>query len=201
MADAIHAEIERLKKEDISDEELRMIKTRSKANLIRSLGSNEGLASELALYQARYDDWRELFHSVDRIEKSPRRISGGSRIRRSCPITGQWGSSNLPAGLREWAQGRKEVDSEARKLIPLCCIPRHCHYYFIGRQRAACGANPDLAADTDSKLPAFHPPQPKRIVFENGMVVFLQEDHELPTIDGIARIRGGERSAPRTRRG
>src|SRR5208337_638931 len=69
MADAIHAEIERLKKEDISDDELKMIKTRAKANLIRSLGSNEGLASELGLYQARYDDWRELFRSVDRIEK------------------------------------------------------------------------------------------------------------------------------------
>jgi predicted Zn-dependent peptidase len=69
MADAIHAEIEKLKTEDVSDEELKMIKTRAKANLIRSLGSNEGLASSLALYQARYDDWRELFHSVDRIDK------------------------------------------------------------------------------------------------------------------------------------
>jgi len=69
MADAIHVEIEKLKKEDISDEELKMIKTRAKANLIRGLGSNEGLASSLALYQARYDDWRELFRSVDRIDK------------------------------------------------------------------------------------------------------------------------------------
>ncbi|MGB9072278.1 MAG: pitrilysin family protein [Terriglobales bacterium] len=69
MANAIHAEIDRLKKEDISDEELKMIKTRSKAGLIRSLGSNEGLAFELGLNQARYDDWRELFRSVDRIEK------------------------------------------------------------------------------------------------------------------------------------
>jgi predicted Zn-dependent peptidase len=69
MADAIHAEIEKLKKEDISDEELKMIKTRAKANLIRGLGSNEGLASSLALYQARYDDWRELFRSVERIDK------------------------------------------------------------------------------------------------------------------------------------
>ena len=69
MAEAIHVEIEKLKKEDISDEELKMIKTRAKANLIRSLGSNEGLASSLALYQTRYDDWRELFRSVDRIDK------------------------------------------------------------------------------------------------------------------------------------
>src|SRR5208282_1499254 len=69
MADAIHVEIEKLKNEEISDEELKMIKTRAKANLIRSLGSNEGLASELGSNQARYDDWRELFRSVDRIEK------------------------------------------------------------------------------------------------------------------------------------
>jgi predicted Zn-dependent peptidase len=69
MADAIHAEIERLKKEDISDQELKMIKTRSKANLIRSLGSNEGLAFNLGLFQSRYEDWRELFRSVDRIDK------------------------------------------------------------------------------------------------------------------------------------
>ncbi len=69
VADAIHVELERLKKEDISDEELRMIKTRAKANLIRSLGSNAGLAYALVLDQSRYDDWRELFRSVDRIEK------------------------------------------------------------------------------------------------------------------------------------
>ncbi|MFZ3265282.1 MAG: pitrilysin family protein [Terriglobales bacterium] len=69
VGDAIHVEIERLKKEDISDEELKMIKTRAKANLIRSLGSNEGLAFALGLNEARYDDWRELFRSVDRIEK------------------------------------------------------------------------------------------------------------------------------------
>ena len=69
VADAIHVEIERLKKEDITDDELKMIKTRAKANLIRSLGSNEGLAFALGLNQARYDDWRELFRGVDRIEK------------------------------------------------------------------------------------------------------------------------------------
>src|SRR5271169_5665489 len=69
VADAIHAEIERLKKEDISDDELKMIKTRAKANLIRGLGDNEGLATQLAIYQTRYGDWRELFRSVDRIDK------------------------------------------------------------------------------------------------------------------------------------
>jgi len=42
-------------------------------------------------------------------------------------------------------------------------------------------------------LPAFHPQQPKRIELSNGMVIFLQEDHELPLIDGTTRIRGGSR--------
>ena len=69
VADAIHVEIERLKKDDISDEELKMIKTRAKANLIRGLAENEGLANQLATYQTRYGDWRELFRSVDRIDK------------------------------------------------------------------------------------------------------------------------------------
>jgi predicted Zn-dependent peptidase len=69
MADAIHVEIDRLKKEDISDEELKMIKTRSKANLIRGLADNEGLATQLATYETRYGDWRELFRSVDRIDQ------------------------------------------------------------------------------------------------------------------------------------
>ena len=46
------------------------------------------------------------------------------------------------------------------------------------------------------KLPEFHPPQPKRIVLPNGMIIFLQEDHELPIIGGTTRIRGGERSVP-----
>jgi zinc protease len=45
-------------------------------------------------------------------------------------------------------------------------------------------------------LPAFHPKQPVRIELPNGMVIFLQEDHELPLIDGMARIRGGSRTEP-----
>jgi len=50
-------------------------------------------------------------------------------------------------------------------------------------------------------LPAFHPQEPKRIELSNGMVIFLQEDHELPIIDGVARIRGGSRSEPASKVG
>ena len=30
------------------------------------------------------------------------------------------------------------------------------------------------------QLPPFHPAEPKRIPLPNGMIIFLQEDHELP---------------------
>ena len=45
-------------------------------------------------------------------------------------------------------------------------------------------------------LPAFHPQQPTRIQLANGMVIFLQPDHELPLISVTARIRGGSISEP-----
>jgi zinc protease len=50
-------------------------------------------------------------------------------------------------------------------------------------------------------LTAFKPQQPKRIELKNGMVIFLQEDHELPLIDGTARIRGGSVNEPNTKVG
>ena len=45
-------------------------------------------------------------------------------------------------------------------------------------------------------LHSFQPKQPKRIQLPNGMVIFLQEDRELPLIDGVVRIRGGSREEP-----
>jgi predicted Zn-dependent peptidase len=66
---AIRAEIERLKTEDVGDVELEMVKTRTRANLVRRLDSNQGLAVQLGTYQARDGDWRELFRDVDQIQK------------------------------------------------------------------------------------------------------------------------------------
>ncbi|MBI4164382.1 MAG: insulinase family protein [Acidobacteria bacterium] len=45
-------------------------------------------------------------------------------------------------------------------------------------------------------LHEFKPQQPKRIELPNGMVIFLQEDHELPLVTGTAVIRGGSRDEP-----
>jgi len=45
-------------------------------------------------------------------------------------------------------------------------------------------------------LPPFQPHQPTRLQLANGMVIFLQPDHELPLISATARIRGGSISEP-----
>ena len=43
------------------------------------------------------------------------------------------------------------------------------------------------------KLHEFKPQQPKRIELKNGIVLFLQEDHELPFVSGSVLIPGGSR--------
>jgi len=69
IGDAIHKEIDRLKSEDVSADELASVKTRAKADLLRQLDSNSGLALQIAITQTILGDWRELFRSVDRIDK------------------------------------------------------------------------------------------------------------------------------------
>jgi predicted Zn-dependent peptidase len=69
MRDAIHQEIEKLKTTGVSDAELQMYKTRTRADLLRGLADNQGLANALAEYQTRYGDWRQLFLELDRVDK------------------------------------------------------------------------------------------------------------------------------------
>ena len=68
--DAIHAEIERVKKAGRhATKNSQMIKTRAKADLMRGLGDNQGLAYQLGTAQSLFGDWRELFRHVDDIDK------------------------------------------------------------------------------------------------------------------------------------
>lgn len=66
---AIDREIDRLAHEDVADAELARFRTRARAALVRSLGSNQGLATALAHYQTLYGDWRELFREIDRFDR------------------------------------------------------------------------------------------------------------------------------------
>jgi len=64
---ALDFEIERLKNELVSTEELDGVKRRARANLLRQLSSNFMLAIQLSDYQVLTGDWRSLFREVEKI--------------------------------------------------------------------------------------------------------------------------------------
>jgi predicted Zn-dependent peptidase len=68
MRDSIHKELEKLKTEDVTDAELEKFKTRAKADKLRGLADNAGLAEQLAIYQTRFGDWREMFREIAKID-------------------------------------------------------------------------------------------------------------------------------------
>jgi predicted Zn-dependent peptidase len=68
MGSAIHDVVEKLKSDGVSADELKMVKTRSKAALLRSLANNQGLAISLAENQMKFGDWREMFRRIDKID-------------------------------------------------------------------------------------------------------------------------------------
>jgi predicted Zn-dependent peptidase len=67
VATAIRTEIERLKTEPVSTQELDRVKTQARAGLLRSLDSNEGMAQALLEYEIKTGNWRNLFKQVDAI--------------------------------------------------------------------------------------------------------------------------------------
>ena len=68
MEEAIYAEIDKIVAEGITAEELEAVKQRTRANFIRGLRGNSGMASQLAWYQTYTGDWRGLFQEVEQIE-------------------------------------------------------------------------------------------------------------------------------------
>src|SRR5690606_26694000 len=80
VRDALRAELQRMIDEDVTDAELERFKTRAKADLIRSLTGDAGLASQLVTYHTLAGDWRELFRYVDRMaavtKADIRRVAG-----------------------------------------------------------------------------------------------------------------------------
>jgi zinc protease len=77
----------------------------------------------------------------------------------------------------------------------------HPHLALILMVAAALAAPTALTAQQSKpweqisipKLHEFKPQQPKRIELKNGIVLFLQEDHELPFVSGHILIPGGSR--------
>jgi len=65
----IRDELARLQTEDVTDEELAKFRTRAKANLLRSLKSNLGLAMSLTDYHTLFGDWKKLFQYIEGFDK------------------------------------------------------------------------------------------------------------------------------------
>jgi predicted Zn-dependent peptidase len=65
---ALREEFEKLKTQDVSDEELARFRTRAKAGLLRALNNNLGLAMHMTDYQMLFGDWRELFRYIKRFD-------------------------------------------------------------------------------------------------------------------------------------
>lgn len=62
-------EIQKVKNGSITQEELDRARTNARANLVRSMASNLGLAQELAQAQAQTGNWQNLFKDLDRLNK------------------------------------------------------------------------------------------------------------------------------------
>ncbi|MEG3439630.1 pitrilysin family protein [Pannus brasiliensis CCIBt3594] len=64
-AKVLRAELERLKTEPVSEQELERVKNNLRADLLRGLDSNMGMARALLEYQVKTGDWRNLFKELD----------------------------------------------------------------------------------------------------------------------------------------
>jgi predicted Zn-dependent peptidase len=69
---AMLEEIEALKRDLVTEEELSRVKARARADLVSGLESNTGLAAQLALYQVLTSDWRNLFRRIEAIDRVTR---------------------------------------------------------------------------------------------------------------------------------
>ena len=68
LEELIFAEIDKLIADGVSEAELQGVKNRAKADYVRSLQGNLGLARQLSFYQGRHGDWREMFTQLEAIE-------------------------------------------------------------------------------------------------------------------------------------
>ncbi|MBD2240753.1 insulinase family protein [Aulosira sp. FACHB-113] len=67
LATALRTEIEKLKTEPVTDAELQRVKTQARADLLRTLDSNMGMAQQLLEYEVKTGSWRNLFKQLDQI--------------------------------------------------------------------------------------------------------------------------------------
>jgi predicted Zn-dependent peptidase len=65
---AIYAEIERIQQEPPTEREIQRVRNRTDANMVRSLGSNFGLAFSLGMSVMFRDDWRAYLEDIEKVK-------------------------------------------------------------------------------------------------------------------------------------
>ncbi|MBF2006037.1 MAG: insulinase family protein [Chlorogloeopsis fritschii C42_A2020_084] len=68
VAVALRKEIDSLRTEPVSATELDRVKTQARAELLRSLDSNMGMAQQLLEYEVKTGSWRNLFKQLNQLE-------------------------------------------------------------------------------------------------------------------------------------
>jgi len=84
----------------------------------------------------------------------------------------------------------------ARCLAVRGALPTLVLLWVVACVANASGQANDWKQIHSAPLHSFTPQVPKRVELPNGMVLMLQEDHELPLIRGNAMIHGGSRDEP-----
>lgn len=80
LEEAVYAELEKLKKEPVKKQELEKIINQLRAEFIRELNSNSGLASRLSYYEIIAGDYRYMTRYIETIEKvTPKDIMEAAR--------------------------------------------------------------------------------------------------------------------------
>jgi predicted Zn-dependent peptidase len=68
LAQGIDEQLQQMRSDEVSDQELARVKTKARAQLLRGLDSNLGLARTLARSELLDGDWRAAFWHLEKIE-------------------------------------------------------------------------------------------------------------------------------------
>jgi predicted Zn-dependent peptidase len=66
---ALYAIIDHVKNDKVDDQTIARVRIKLRAELIRKLDSNPGLAEELCAYSAKFGDWKKLFTQLEDYDK------------------------------------------------------------------------------------------------------------------------------------
>ncbi len=86
-------------------------------------------------------------------------------------------------------------------LLPAATLAQTGHPVVPPDARQAAGPPAAWQSIAVPALPPFKPVEPRRVELPNGIVLLLQEDHELPFLSGFVEMHGGERDVPAARAG